>query len=118
MIPEIKRRWPHVPILSDDVEVDFHTLRNARHLALSGSTFAVTAAMLNTRLDRLHLPLYDRPADPNFTHVFPAGVDLGFTRFDYTIRNYESMREWRHLPEQVQWMIEHSIDDIDVQQEF
>lgn len=118
VIPEIKKRWPHVPILSDEVEVDFHTLRNARHLALSGSTFAVAAAMLNTRLTRLHLPLYDRPADPNFTHAFPAGVDLGFTRYDYTIRNYEAMREWRHLPEQVQLMLEHSIDDIDAQQEF
>ncbi|MCZ6870889.1 MAG: hypothetical protein O7G84_15410 [Gammaproteobacteria bacterium] len=118
VVAEIAKRWPHVRILSDEVETDFHTLRNARHLALSGGTFAVAAAMLNTRLARLHVPRYERETDPNFTHAFPAGEDLGFRRCDYEIHGYERMREWRHLPEQVALMLSHSIDDITVREEL
>ncbi len=114
VVGEIERRWPHVRILSEDLESDFHTLRHARHLALSGGTFAVAAAMLSTRLARLHVPRYARGFDPNFTHAFPAGEDLGFTRVDYEIRRYEGMKHWRHTKEQVTLMLEHSIDDIEI----
>lgn len=118
VVAEIRKRWPHVRMLSDEVEVDFHTLRHARHVALSGGTFSVAAAMLNTRLARLHVPRYERPMDPNFTDIFPAGVDLGFTRCDYGIRSYEGMQHWKNSPEQIRLMLEHAIDDIAGETEF
>ena len=55
---------------------------------------------------------------PNFTEIFPAGVDLGFTRCDYEIQNYQDMSHWQHLPEQVNLMLEHEIGDIVATQEF
>ncbi|MDA8986490.1 hypothetical protein N9H10_05435 [Luminiphilus sp.] len=112
VVAEIQRRWPHVRVLSEGIEPDFHTLRHAAHLALSGGTFAVAAAMLNTRLSRLHVPLYDREPDPNFTDIFPAGCDLGFERIGYEIGGYDDMRVWRNRPEQVALMLEHSLESI------
>ena len=112
LIEQIERRWPQVRILSQGSERDFHTLRHARHLALSGGTFGVAAAMTNTKLSRLHVPMWERGRDPNFTHAFPPGEDLGFTRCGYEIRSYEGMRVWQNRPEQVRLMLEHSIDDI------
>jgi len=117
VIGEIRRRWPQVEMISEDPEHDFHTLRHARHLALSVGTFAVAAAMTNTHLSTLHVPRFDRVSDPNFSDIFPPGVDLGFTRYDYAIPGYEGMHTWRRLPEQIQLMLEHSIDNISVSRE-
>lgn len=116
VVAEIAARWPHVRFTSGDIETDFHTLRRARHLALSGGTFSVAAAMLSDRLRRLHVARYDRPADPNFTNIFPSGVDLGFDRCDYDIHAYEGMRDWANRPEQIDLMLRHSVDDIEVRE--
>jgi len=114
VLAEIRRRWPHVETISESPEHDFHTLRHARHLALSTGTFAVAAAMLNTRLARLHVPRYARIRDENFTDIFPAEADLGFECIDYTIKRYEQMYSWQNTPEQIRLMLEHSVDDIGV----
>lgn len=118
VIAKIQERWPHVEIISQSPEHDFHTLRHARHVALSVSTFAVAAAMLNDRMQTLHVPRYKRVSDPNLTGFFPAGVDLGFTRFDYAIERYEGMRAWRGQPDQLRLMLEHSIENISVSREL
>jgi len=118
VVAEIEKRWPHVRIVSRDTEHDFHTLRHARHLALSGGTFAVTAAMTNTRLARLHVPRYRQGEDPNFSHVFPPGEDLGFARVDHEIRRYEGIFPWRNQPEQIRLMLSHPIDDLGESEEF
>ena len=117
VVEALRKRWPHVRLVSAGTEQDFHALRHARHLALSASTFGVTAAMLNTGLERLHVPIYGRRFDPNFSDVFPPGIDLGFARCYYDIRNYEGMRHWRHTPEQLSLMLEHLIDDITSREE-
>jgi hypothetical protein len=118
VVTELRRRWPQVEVISQSPEHDFHTLRHARHLALSVSTFAVAAAMLNSRLETLHVPRYDRVADHNLSNIFPQNVDLGFTRYDYSIGRYDGMRSWSCSPEQIRLLCEHSIDDISVSREI
>jgi len=114
VIAEIRKRWPHIEFVSEYTEHDFHTLRHARHLALSSSTFATAAAMLNTRLQTLHVPEWDRAHDINITGAFPRGVRLGFTRFGYRIGNYQAMRSWDNSPAQRSLMLQHSSDDIEL----
>ena len=108
VVAAIRERWPEVRILSEDTECDFHTLRHARHLALSVGTFALTAAMCNVQLESLHVPRYDRTWDPNFSDIFPAGEDLGFTRVDYEIGGYAAMHSWENRPDQVELMLGHA----------
>jgi hypothetical protein len=115
VVAEIVARWPHVRVVSRDTEHDLHTLRHARHLALSCGTFSVSAAMCSTRLARLHVPHWKRVWDPNFTDAFPAGEHLGFERVGYRIRGYEAMEHWHNTPEQRALMLRHDIDDIEVE---
>jgi hypothetical protein len=70
---------------------------------LGAGTFAYPAAMLNPHLQHLHVPLYERPEDPNLSGVFPSEVDLGFARTDYSVGAYEMVREWRNTLEQRNW---------------
>jgi hypothetical protein len=117
VLTEIRRRWPGIEVISESPENDFHTLRHARHIALSVGTFAVAAAMLNTRLESLHVPRYDRVENENFgnANIFPPdGGDLGFTQYDYEIRRYEAMRAWANSPEQRDLMLRHSREDIEI----
>lgn len=113
VLGEIRRRWPHVRRISGHKEHDFHTLRQARHLALSQSTFAITAAMLNVDLVRLHVARYPHAADPNMTDAFPPDVDRGFEQVDDVINGYEAVSDWRFLPEQVRLMLDLPVEAID-----
>ena len=114
VLTKMRRRWPQLEVISRSPESDFHTIRRARHLALSVGTFAVAAAMLNDGLETLHVPRYERVPDENFSDIFPADVDLGFTQVDYRIGRYDDMYGWRNTPDQIALMLEHSIDDIAV----
>ncbi len=117
VLGEIRKRWPRLRIVSETVERDFHTLRHARHLALSVGTFAVAAAMLNTRLETLHVPRYERMRDENFSDIFPPGTDLGFSRYDYAIDGYQGMRNWANTRQQIDLMLHHSPQDIRIERE-
>jgi hypothetical protein len=107
VVDEIRRRWPHVRIVSEGTEHDFHTLRDACHLALSAGTFAVAAALLNTRLRTLHIPVYEQDPDPNFVGLFDQECDLGFDQVRWDIHDYAGMRMWIRSPEQLRMLVEH-----------
>lgn len=112
VVERLKAEYPDIVVQAEGTEWDFHTLRHCARLALSGGTFAVTAAMLNTNLRCLHVPLYDRPSDPNFSDVFPPGHEYGFDLRCYEIRGYENLRVWKNRPDQVATMLEHPIGNI------
>jgi hypothetical protein len=103
---------PRVRVQSESREFDFHTLRHARQLALSVGTFALAAAMTNTRLARLHVPEYPRPADPNFSGVFPRGCDYGFDLRTWEVRGYENLSRWENRPDQIRTMLRHPARDV------
>lgn len=109
IIEPLRREHPHIEIQSESTEYDFHTLRHARHLALSQGTFSLTAAMLNTGLERLHIPEYPRMPDVNFNEAnFRPSTDFDFEIYRWLIDDYEIMRRWNFLPEQIAAMVEHS----------
>lgn len=73
--------------------------------------------MLNTQLQTLHIPEWDRVHDINISEPFPPGMQLGFTRCGYRLKNYRQMKYWENSPTQSLLMLQHSIDDIELTEE-
>jgi hypothetical protein len=83
------------------IKDDIRTLLNATHLVMCHSTFSWCLALMSKRLRTLYQPA-----------SFQIRGITDFAIFTYEIENYIKPGEWKGTDEQLQQMVNHSIDDV------
>jgi hypothetical protein len=86
------------------VQNDVLTVLNARHLIAAHSTFTWCLALMSNRLVKYHQP---------FTCRIQGVSDFAVHTYEYD--NYIRPGEWTASREQLQWMVEHPVSEIRLQ---
>lgn len=109
----LQGEYPHLKVYCGSEEENFHTLRNARHLALSPGTFSVCAAVLSENLRRLHIPELQGVGDSILTnHVFRPWTGFRGKIYRWQIEDYDVGRDWMFSKEQQGAVLEHPVNKV------